>query len=352
MPGEVGRLLIVGFSGIEPGDEIRFALRQLGAGGVILFTRNYESPEQVRDLVARLREMSPRERLWVCVDHEGGPVQRFREPFTVWPDMATLGGTGDAGLARRMGAAMAAELAAVGVDQNFAPVADVNTNPANPVIGARAFSADAQTVARFCVAVIEGMQGGGVAACAKHFPGHGDTDVDSHLDLPVLGHDRARLDAVELVPFAAAARAGVASIMSAHVLWPALDADRPATLSPVVLESLARALPYDGVIVSDDLEMGAVAKHFPYEVSAPLAVAAGCDTLLVCKSVEAQEAAYRGLFDAVRAGALPRSRIDTSFRRLERMFGEFPFRVRPPLSVVGCDEHRELAAVIRARAAE
>lgn len=346
MPADVGRFLIVGFTGLEPGDEIRFALRDLGAGGVILFTRNYESPEQVRDLVARLRELSPRDRLWVCVDHEGGPVQRFREPFTVWPDMATLGRSGDVDLARRMGAAMAAELAAVGVDQNFAPVADVNTNPDNPVIGARAFSSDAGKAAEFAVAVIEGLQGGGVAACAKHFPGHGDTDVDSHLDLPVQGHDRARLDAVELVPFAAAALAGVASIMSAHIVWPALDPDRPATLSPVVLEALARALPYDGVIVSDDLEMSAIAKRYAFKEAAPLAVAAGCDALLVCKSVEAQESAYRGLFDAVRAGALPHKRIDASIRRLDRMSSAFARRERPPLSVVGSEAHRRIAATI------
>lgn len=349
MPADVGRLLIVGFSGLEPGDEIRFALRDLGAGGVILFTRNYESPEQVRDLVARLRGLSPRERLWVCVDHEGGPVQRFRDPFTIWPDMATLGRAGDVELARRMGAAMAAELAAVGIDQNFAPVADVNTNPDNPVIGARAFSSDARTCADFAVAVIEGLQGGGVAACAKHFPGHGDTDVDSHHDLPVLAHDRARLDAVELVPFAAAARAGVASFMSAHIVWPALDAGRPATLSPVVLEALARALPYDGVIVSDDLEMAAVAKRYAFEDAAPLAVAAGCDALLVCKSIEAQESAYRGLFDAVRSGALGHGRIDASIRRLARMSAAFPARDRPSLSIIGCDAHRALAGLIASR---
>lgn len=340
---EAARGVVVGFDGTRADDAIRHALRELCVGGVILFSRNYESPEQLVELIAELRALSRHERLLVAVDQEGGPVQRFREPFTVWPEMAAVGESDDPALARRVGAAIATELAAVGIDLNFAPVADVNTNPDNPVIGRRAFGSDAARVAEMVAAFVEGHQGAGVPACAKHFPGHGDTRADSHTELPVLGHDLSRLASVELVPFRAAARAGVASIMTAHVLWPALDPDHPATLSERVLAPLLTELAYDGLVVSDDLEMAAVAGRYSMGEAACRAMTAGCDALLVCKSIERQEAVVRGLYDGGRSGLVPHERVRRASMKIDTLLDRVAAR-RPPMFVVGCAEHRALAA--------
>jgi beta-N-acetylhexosaminidase len=197
------------------------------------------------------------------VDQEGGRVARLKEPWTVWPAARAVGRTGSAATAREMGQALAEELRACGIRYDFAPCVDVDTNPRNPVIGDRSFGDDPDLVARLGAAMIEGLQQGGVAASAKHFPGHGDTDVDSHLDLPSVDHSRARLDEIELRPFRAAIAAGVASVMTSHVLVREIDDARPATLSPAVITGLLRQeLGYTGVVVTDDLEMQALAKHW------------------------------------------------------------------------------------------
>ena len=194
---------------------------------------------------------------------------------------------------------------------------DVDSNPANPVIGDRAFSEDPNVVARLGAAFIDGLQGEGVAACGKHFPGHGDTTVDSHLALPRLEHDRARLAAIELVPFRAAIRADVAAIMTAHILFTALDAEHPATLSEAVLGPLLRdELGYRGVVVSDDLEMRAVADHYGIEEAAVRAVRAGCDQLLICRHPELLARAHEALVKAVESGALPRARLMEAAERV------------------------------------
>ncbi len=342
---DIGKRLLFGFDGTDVNEHARFAVSELGAGGVVLFTRNYESPAQLLDLCARLRELCVHPRLWIAVDQEGGRVQRFRAPFTVWPDMASFAEHGDEAAAEKFGRFCARELAAAGIDWNFAPVCDANTCAENPIIGRRSFSADPAVVARFAVAVIRGTQGAGLMACAKHFPGHGDTSLDSHKDLPVLSHDRARLDDIELPPFAAAARAGVAAMMTAHVLYAGVDPSLPATLSPKII-GLARALPFDGLIVTDDMEMAAIADRFGDDAGAR-AVAAGCDVLLCCRQAEKQEALIRGVFDAVMADKLPRERLLESDRRIGEAWARFPPPARPPLSEIGREEHLDLAEKMR-----
>lgn len=202
---------------------------------------------------------------------------------------------GDVDVARRIARAVGRELAVAGITLPFAPVLDVNTCPANPVIGDRAFGSDPDTVARFGVAWVEGLQSAGILACGKHFPGHGDTAKDSHVDLPVVEQPRERLERVEMAPFRAAAAAGVAMLMTAHVVYPALDAERPATLSAAACSEARAAIGFDGVLVSDDLEMQAVAARWSIEEAAVQAVAAGCDLLLVCWSEEKQERALGAL---------------------------------------------------------
>ena len=316
---DVAGLFCVGFHGKSPSPEVLELVRR-GVHGVVLFARNVEDAEQVAALVAALKREAGRP-LLVSIDQEGGRVARLRAPqgFTELPPMRALGATGDEALAREVGALLGRELRAVGIDQDYAPVVDVDTNPANPVIGDRSFSRDPAVVARLGAALAQGLQSAGVAACAKHFPGHGDTSQDSHKDLPRLPHPRARLDAVELLPFGALARAGVASVMTAHVVFEALDPRRPATLAPDVMRLLRDEVGYDGCAVSDDLEMKAVAEHFPLEEAAPGAIAAGVDALLVCHTAALQHRAIDLVRAAVEAGRIPRARLAEAGARVARL---------------------------------
>ena len=240
---QAGQLLVAAVPDAGLDDETAALIRDLGLGGVCLFLHNCAGgPEQVRALTEQLQTVA-REAglppLLIAVDQEGGVVTRLRHPFAVFPSQMAQAATGDPENAYRVARAMAVEMRAVGINWDFAPVLDVNCNDANPVIGVRSFGGDAGTVARYGLAALRGYADGGVLACGKHFPGHGDTRVDSHLDLPTVDYDRARLDAVELAPFRAAIDAGIPSLMTAHIRFPVLD-DLPATLSEPVLTGLLR----------------------------------------------------------------------------------------------------------------
>src|SRR5512133_2270276 len=316
---DVASLLCVGFAGKTPSPEV-LELLDRGVGGVILFARNVESAAQVAELVAALKRAAGRP-LLVTIDQEGGRVARLRAPqgFTELPPMRAIGAAGDDRLAFEVGALLGRELRAVGIDQDYAPVVDVDTNPANPVIGDRSFSSDPERVGRLGAAVALGLQAEGVAACAKHFPGHGDTSQDSHVDLPRLPHPLERLRRVELPPFRALAQAGVAAVMTAHVVFESLDPRRPATLSPPVMRLLREELGFQGCCVSDDLEMKAVAEHFPIEEAAPGAIAAGVDQLLVCHTAALQAKAIDLVRGAVETGAISRERLAEARARVERL---------------------------------
>src|SRR5512133_977618 len=313
MPSSLDRdasaLLCVGFHGKTPSPEVLELIRR-GVSGVILFSRNVESAEQVAELTAALKRAAGRP-LLVAIDQEGGRVARLRAPqgFTELPPMRAIGAVGEDRLAFEVGALLGRELRAVGIDQDYAPVVDVDTNPANPVIGDRSFSRDPAVVARLGAALARGLQSAGVAGCAKHFPGHGDTSQDSHKDLPRLPHARARLDEVELLPFRALATAGVASVMTAHVVFEALDPRRPATLAPEVMRLLREEAGFQGCAVSDDLEMKAVAEHFPLEEAAPGAILAGVDALLVCHRADVQHRAIDLVRGAVEDGRIGPARF-------------------------------------------
>lgn len=348
---DIGQLLIGSLPGTTITPELRSLAREFQLGGVIVFSRNIEEPEQVAELSRDVQSLASELPLWVSVDQEGGRVARLRAPFTEWPPMAVLGRSGDAALAGRFAAALASELRAVGVTLDYAPVLDIHTNPKNPVIGDRALADDAEMVARLGAAVIRGLQANGVAACGKHFPGHGDTSTDSHLELPLVEHPPDRIRRVECVPFRAAVRAEVAFMMTAHVLVPSFDEERPATLSPTIVQGLLREeLGFEGVILSDDLEMKAVAASYTVPDAAVQAVAAGCDGLLICSgSVEAQATALEALVYAVESGRIPYARLEDSHKRLrrakERMLAA-PVAQGAPATlrhVLGCDAHRRVA---------
>jgi beta-N-acetylhexosaminidase len=282
-----GQVLVVGFPSEGPPAELRALARSGALGGYILFKRNVGTMDEVAALVAELVAGVPAERpLLVAVDQEGGRVARLKAPVLPLPPMLQLASLGDASLVRRAASALGRQLRALGFTMDFAPVLDIDTNPKNPVIGDRAFGRDAATVIEHGLAFSDGLLDAQVLSCGKHFPGHGDTFLDSHLALPRLAHERARLEAMELAPFRAA-RGRVPSLMTAHIVFEALDPDVPATLSSrVITELLRRELGYDGVVISDDLEMKAVADHYETGDAACRAIAAGCDTVLVCSKPE------------------------------------------------------------------
>jgi beta-N-acetylhexosaminidase len=350
---QIGQLLIAGFRGEQIPVEIRSLAREFGLGGLILFARNVVEPGQVAELSYEASRLAVDAPAWVSVDQEGGRVARLRAPFTEWPPMATLGRSGDPRLAERFARALAAELRAVGITLDFAPVLDVHTNPHNPVIGDRALADRAEDVARLGSAIVRTLQAEGVAACGKHFPGHGDTSTDSHLELPLVEHPPERLREVEFEPFRAAIAAGVATIMTAHVLVPALDEKRPATLSARVVQELLRdELKFEGVILSDDLEMKALANDYHVSESAVLAIEAGCDGILICSGdVDVQAAALEALVYAVETGRIRSSRVDDAVRRQLHAKERFLAAgvARQPLSgkalqqALGRDEHRQIA---------
>jgi beta-N-acetylhexosaminidase len=347
---DIGQLLIGSLPGVTITPDIRSLAREFSLGGITLFARNIEAPEQVAELSIDTQTLAAELPLWVSVDQEGGRVARLRKPFTEWPPMAVLGRSGSTELASRFAAALAVELAAVGITLDYAPVLDIHTNPTNPVIGDRALAENADTVARLGAAIVRGLQDNGIAACGKHFPGHGDTSVDSHLDLPIVEHPPDRLRRVEGVPFREAIRAGVAFIMTAHVLVPSLDEARPATLSRRIVQNILRdELGYQGVILSDDLEMKALARSYAVPDAAVEAIAAGCDAVLVCSgSVDAQAATLEELVHAVEDGRIAYKRLEDALQRLRRAKERFlaaPVAARAPRlqHVLGCDAHQRIA---------
>ncbi len=357
---EIGQLVFGSLSGPSVSAEFAALAREFGLGGVTLFKRNIEEPAQVAELAREVRGLVPAAPLWVAIDQEGGRVARLRRPFTEWPPMAALGREGDPTLTARFARALAAELTAVGITLDFAPVLDVHTNPANPIIGDRAFSHDAAVVAARGATVIEELQRAGVAACGKHFPGHGDTSVDSHLALPVVDHAPDRIRRVECVPFRAAIAAGVAFMMTAHVLVPSMDEALPATLSKTIVDGLLRKeLGYEGVILSDDLEMRALADGWPRGEAAVLSIAAGCDGVLLCRALseerhrdlDAHVEVLEALIHAVEDGRIPYARFEDALMRQRHARHRFltaePPAARAWRTVVGSESHQLIADEMR-----
>ena len=338
----VARMFCIGFSGTSvPGDMRDLIAR--GVGGAVLFRRNFSTAAQFIELCGELKTIADRPFL-TSIDHEGGRVTRLGPPFTPIPSMRSIGESNDPHLARSIGQIMARELRAANIDLNFAPVMDVDTNPLNPVIADRSFGRSPEQVSQMGLALIDGLQSEGVAACAKHFPGHGDTSQDSHHELPHLTHALPRLNEIELPPFTAAARAGVAAIMTAHIIFDAIDPTFPATMSRAVITGLLREkMQFDGVIISDDVEMKAIAAHFRIEEVVIRAVNAGVDMLLICHTPALQNAAIDALISAVERGDVSRAVIERSSQRLDRLFSRF---VRSPSinqrALIGCEAHRRL----------
>ena len=316
----VGQIAMIGFDGPRVPPEVGALAREFDLGGVVLFARNVEGPDQVAETAYGLQRLGTELPVWVAVDQEGGRVARLRRGFTEWPPASTLGRSGNERLAERFARALAVELRTVGISMDFAPVLDVHTTPANTVIGDRALSDQVEVVARLAPILVKALQEAGVAACGKHFPGHGGTRLDSHFDLPIVEQPAERLREVDLRPFRAAIDAQVAAIMTAHLLVPALDEQRPATLSRAILHGLLRQeLGFDGLIVSDDLGMRAISDRYTIERASVAAVAAGCDAVLLCEpNHDAQARALEALVRAIEAGELSSRSVEDSIARHQR----------------------------------
>jgi beta-N-acetylhexosaminidase len=317
---KIAQLFLVGIGALELSGEERRAIDEYGFGGFILFGRNCCDAPQIVSLTQTLWNAAGGPPPFIAIDQEGGRVHRLPEPFTHFPAAAEIGATGNAGFAYRAGRATAEELALVGINLDFAPVLDVNSNPKNPVIGDRSFAANPQTVAAFGAQWISGLRDGGIIPCGKHFPGHGDTDKDSHFDLPVVNRSLDELREVELAPFVAACRSGIESLMTAHVVYSALDTKLPATLShKIVTELLREELDYQGVVFTDDLEMKAISDHYGEKEAAALCVRAGVDVMLFGHDLSGAIRAFDSLYGECEKNAAVRGQVEASYRRIVRM---------------------------------
>jgi len=323
---KIGQMFQIGFSGTKITPEVEEMIKNYHVGGIIYFRRNIESLRQLSELSNGLQKFSVNHRpglpLIISIDQEGGIVHRLIGGGTHFPGNMTLGATRDVELAKRMGQVIASELKAVGINLNFAPVLDVNNNPLNPVIGVRSFGEDPSLVAKLGVAFIEGMQSEGIIACGKHFPGHGDTIMDSHLSLPTVKYNRNHLEKIEFYPFIQAIKAGVDSIMTAHIWFPSLEPKKgvPVTLSYNILTNLLRwELGYTGIIITDCMEMKAVADSFGTSEGAIMSIKAGSDVVLVSHTLEKQKEAIKAVIQEVKKGTISEKRINQSVLRILRL---------------------------------
>ena len=343
----IGALFVLGFDGRSLPRAGAELFDRYKIGGAVLFQRNISDAVQTWELTRSLRKR----RVVVGIDHEGGRVNRLPAPVTATPPMAGLGMARSARLAEDLGGVHGAELAALGFQVDYAPVLDVAVNPLNRVIGDRAISGDPDVVGSLGVAYQRGLEAWGILGCAKHFPGHGAPREDSHVSLPVADVDAQTLEGVHVAPFRAAIRGGVPMIMTSHVVYPAWDS-RPATLSRVAItEWLREGLGFAGVVVTDDLQMAAVADGWDVADRVILALDAGVDQLMICHDHDVQVAALEAVYKAVDGRIIRRARLEASYARIKAMQKAakqaMPAKNRDELlSVLGSDAHLEISGSI------
>ena len=317
---KIGQLFLVGCQGEVLGNHEQLLIEEYQFAGVILFKRNCGAPAELMSLCRAVWKSFDAMPPFIAIDQEGGRVHRLPAPFSHFPAAARIGARHDRELAYRLGNATAAELRLAGVNLNFAPVLDVQSNPNSPIIGDRAFAAEPKQVIEIAAAWTQGLREGGVIPCGKHFPGHGDTDKDSHFELPIVRKSLDELQATELPPFADASRNRIEALMTAHVAYPGLDAKLPATLSEAIVTGLLRhQLGYDGVVFSDDMEMKAISDRYSVEAATGLAVRAGVDVLLFCHEIDKAAAAFEFLCAEAESDAAVRARIEDSYRRVTEL---------------------------------
>lgn len=334
MEEKIGQMLLAGVDGKKFDGKMRRLVQERRVGGIIMYKNNFSGLEGSVNLVNGLKaantEADAPLPLFISVDEEGGKVSRLPEEFTALPSASRVGRANDAALANEMGALLSRQLTLMGFNVDFAPVLDVNSNPDNPIIGSRAFGTTADIVGKAGVAVMKGLREGGTIPVVKHFPGHGDTAVDSHLELPVVDKTTEQLRAMEWVPFQAAIAAGADVVMVAHILFPQIDPDYPASLSPVIIgEQLRGQLGFKGVVITDDMTMDAIADHYGMAEAAVHAVKAGSDILLVAHGYDTADKVFAALQNAVLKGEITEDRIDESVARIIALKGKYALTDEP-----------------------
>ncbi|NSW89426.1 MAG: glycoside hydrolase family 3 protein [Firmicutes bacterium] len=321
---KIGQMIIAGFpsAGFDP--HIEKLIKEYHVGNIALFSRNIGSVRETAELLCLIQSNMIKYNqvpAFIGLDQEGGNVSRIRDRSLMFPCNMAFGAADIPDSTRRQGLFTGEKLRAMGINLNIAPVLDVNTNPENPIIGARSYGDNPDEVARLGCAYIEGLQHKGVVATAKHFPGHGDTDIDTHLGLPIVSHGRDRLEKVELYPFKKAIEAGVDAVMTAHIIFPALDGEnRPATMSyPILTELLRGQMGFQGIIITDCIEMKAVLDNYGVEKTTVEAIKAGADMICISHTLDFQIRSLEAIKNAVKSGELGESRIDESIGRILRL---------------------------------
>jgi beta-N-acetylhexosaminidase len=346
----VARRFMAGFEGTT----LPFAMRELlaqGLAGVAVYARNFTHIQGLARLNEEIRAAANGPVL-IGMDQEGGTRFSLPSPFTQWPSPAELGALGDANAVRDIARAIGRELSAVGCNLNFAPMLDLHINPSSPVTMVRSFGSDPAQVGRMGAAFLEGLAETGVLGCAKHFPGHGDTFVDPHKNLPVFQGSAERLDQIELVPFAAAIAAGATTIMTAHILLPKIDAEYPASLSRRILtDTLRKRMKFQGLILADDLGMGAITKRYAPAEAAIATFAAGTDIAMLCHDTSLIPVALAATTRAVEKGTLKLDEWESAGERVNRVLSGIREAQANSLDVIGCAEHQALSKSLREKIA-
>ncbi|KAF0818623.1 beta-glycosyl hydrolase [Bacillus sp. ZZV12-4809] len=353
---KIGQMMVIGFDGKTVPENVRELIHEYHIGSIILFGRNIGSPKEVLALTSDLQNEAKKagysHPLLICTDQENGVVRRLGEGATMFPGAMSLGAAGKEENAYQIGYASALELKSLGINWNLAPVLDVNNNPENPVIGVRSFGESSEMVSAFGRASMKGMQAAGIATTLKHFPGHGDTNIDSHKDLPTIAHDMERLNQVELKPFKDSIQDGADTIMTAHVYFPAIEneAGRPATISKKVITGLLRGeLGFNGVVTTDCLEMNAISQTLGVERGGVEAVKAGVDLIMVSHRYNWQVSTLKEIIRSVETGEIDELIIDEALSRIHELkkkylssWNDIPSDLKVP-DTVGCKEHEALA---------
>ena len=350
---ELGQVIMTGLSGKTLLSEEREFLEKENIGGVLLFSHNYDNPAQLAELVNNIQQTRKEYPLFIAVDNEGGRVFRFKSHFTQFPSMYEVGLTKSPKLCFHIAKIMAEELSACGVNVNLSPVCDIWSNPKNKVIGDRAFGKDEETVSKFVSSIIRGLQTNGVLSCAKHFPGHGSTIKDSHFDLPVIDKTLKELEGSEFKPFVKAIKSRCEFVMMAHLMAKNIDSQHPTSLSSNAYKILRESLKFNGLIITDDMEMSAITDSYGVAEAAILAFKAGAD-VIEYRSMECAKEALEGLNEAKKKKEIKNERVNDSLKRIEQTKKKFiseysPIYIPDITKKINTQQSQSLIAEVRSK---
>lgn len=323
---KIGQLLLAGIEGTGISEQAKSLIQDYHVGGLILYNKNIESAEQTRSLLNDLKQLNQRNSipLFLSLDQEGGSVNRLPQQFEPFPSAHRIGQTSDENLSFQIGQITGQAVAALGFNMNYAPVLDINSNPNNPVIGERAFGSDVETVSASGIAMMRGLQSSDIIPVVKHFPGHGDTSVDSHLNLPEVNKSLQQLKEFELIPFADAVEQGADVVMIAHILLSNIDSQHPASLSETMITSLLREeIGFEGVIITDDLTMGGITEHYDIAEAAVQSLKAGSDIVMVAHGFERAAEVFQAVKSAVDQGEISINELDEHVYRVLQLKSKY-----------------------------